>query len=62
MNEIIPKPKSKFLKVKCPDCGNEQIVFEKSSNLVNCLVCGSILAKPTGGKSKIKGEVIGEFE
>lgn len=62
MNGIIPKPISKFIKVKCPDCGNEQIIFEKASNLVNCLVCGSILAKPTGGKSIIKGEILGEFD
>lgn len=62
MSEIVPKPKSKFLKIKCTDCENEQIIFEKASNLINCLVCGSTLAKPTGGKSLIKGEILGELE
>ncbi len=58
MKEIIPKPKSKFLKVVCPKCKNEQIIFNKSSTLVKCLVCGTELAVPTGGKAKIKAKVI----
>jgi small subunit ribosomal protein S27e len=56
--DIIPKPKSKFLKVICPKCKNEQIIFNKSSTLVKCLVCGTELAEPTGGKAKIKAKVI----
>jgi len=47
-----------FLKVKCPDCGNEQPVFERASTVVTCLVCGATLAKPTGGKAQIKKENI----
>lgn len=54
----LPKPKSKFLKVKCQDCGNEQTVYNKCQTLVTCLVCGATLSKPTGGSADIKGEII----
>jgi small subunit ribosomal protein S27e len=54
--------RSKFIKVRCPDCENEQIIFEKASSTVNCLVCGSIIAKPSGGKAIICAEVIEALE
>ncbi len=44
----------KFIKVKCDDCENEQVIFEKASSVIVCLVCGRTLAEPTGGKAKIK--------
>jgi len=47
---------SKFLRVKCSKCKNEQVIFEKSAGVVKCLVCGEILAKPTGGKAIITSE------
>jgi small subunit ribosomal protein S27e len=50
---------NKFVKVKCKDCGNEQIIFVRASTPVNCVVCGSSVAKPTGGKAELKGEVVG---
>ncbi|MCK4482871.1 30S ribosomal protein S27e, partial [Candidatus Bathyarchaeota archaeon] len=31
-------------------------------NKVNCNVCGAELAKPSGGKAIIKGEIIAIFE
>ncbi len=46
-------PKSKFLKVKCPDCGTEQVVFSNMAHKTYCLVCGKLLAKPTGGKADV---------
>ena len=46
-----------FYSVVCPDCENEQIVFDKASSTVACAVCGHTLARPTGGKAKIDGEV-----
>ena len=52
------KPKSKFLKVKCEKCKNEQIVFNKPSIEVKCLVCNETLAKPTGGKADLKSKEI----
>ncbi len=59
---MIPRPTSKFLRVKCEDCGNEQVVFDRPSNVVLCQVCGRTLAKPTGGKAAIRGEILGAVE
>lgn len=56
---MIPKPRSRFLRVRCPDCGNEQVVFDRPATTVACLVCGATLAKPTGGTAKLRGEVTG---
>lgn len=59
MEEIAFKPvESKFIKVKCKKCNNEQVIFSRATSEVKCLVCGEVLAKPTGGKAKILGEVI----
>ena len=60
--KVLPKPRSKFLKVKCPDCGNEQVVFSHVTNLVHCNVCGAVLAKPSGGKTIAKGEIVSAVE
>ncbi|MFT4303661.1 MAG: 30S ribosomal protein S27e [Candidatus Woesearchaeota archaeon] len=53
---------SKFVKVRCPKCKNEQVIFGKSSTDVHCLVCGKILAKPSGGKSTIKVRILEVLE
>jgi len=55
---LIPMPKSRFVKVRCPSCGNEQIVFDHATFPARCLVCGTILVVPTGGKAKILGDII----
>jgi len=55
---LIPRPRSVFLRVKCSDCGNEQIVFSHATNVVHCNVCGATLAEPSGGKAKVKGEIV----
>ncbi len=62
MKEIIAKPKTKFLKVLCTKCKNEQIIFNKSASVVKCLVCGAELAEPRGGKTKVKTKVIQVME
>ena len=54
--------KNKFLKIKCPDCQNIQVVFSKVSTTVLCQVCGTKLAEPKGGKASFKGELVGEME
>jgi small subunit ribosomal protein S27e len=56
-NKLIPKPKSRFLRVRCPKCGNEQLLYSNATNVVTCNVCGETLAEPTGGRAKIKGEI-----
>ncbi len=48
----------KFLKVRCR-CKNEQVIFEKPCTVVKCLVCGEVLAEPTGGKAGIRAKVLG---
>lgn len=55
-------PTSKFIKIRCPKCKNEQIVFGKSASVVNCLVCEKVLAEPTGGKTRIKARVLEVLE
>ncbi len=49
---------SKFIKVRCGKCKNEQIIFGKCSTVVRCLVCGIELATPTGGKSDVKCNIL----
>ena len=51
-----------FVKVKCPDCSNEQVLFWRTNTTVNCEMCGGTLAKPTGGKADLKGELMGVVE
>jgi small subunit ribosomal protein S27e len=51
-----------FVRVKCPDCENEQIVFGKASSEVACAVCGHVLSHPTGGLSAIDAEVLETVE
>ena len=58
----IPAPKSKFITVKCQDCGNEQTAFNKPATHVKCHVCGATLVKPTGGKGEVRGQLLGEVQ
>lgn len=53
--------RAQFLKVKCGDCSNEQVVFNRPATKVNCLVCGATLASPTGGEAAFK-DVVSRFE
>jgi len=54
--------RSRFIRVKCPDCENEQIIFEKASTVVDYVVCGKVLAEPGGGKAHIKAEILAAVE
>jgi len=51
-------PTSKFIKIRCPKCKNEQIMFGKPSSKIECLVCGKGLAGTTGGKSRVKARIL----
>ena len=53
---------SKFVKIRCPKCKNEQVMFGKASSIVKCLVCGKILAEPKGGKAKVKARILEVLE
>ncbi len=48
----------KFIKVRCADCSNEQIVFKNPAMNVSCNVCGSTLVKSKGGAGELRGELI----
>tara|TARA_Y100000310_G_C20610122_1_gene777566 strand:+ start:572 stop:748 length:177 start_codon:yes stop_codon:yes gene_type:complete len=52
------EPTSKFIKIKCEKCKNEQIIFDKASTKITCLVCNEVLATPSGGKTKINAQVL----
>jgi len=49
---------SKFVRVRCPKCEGEQVIFGKASSIVKCHGCGTILAKPAASKAKIKAKVL----
>lgn len=51
------KTDTKFLRVKCSKCKENQIIFGKASTRVKCLKCNGTLAEPSGGKAKIRSRV-----
>ncbi|MHA1584723.1 MAG: 30S ribosomal protein S27e [Promethearchaeota archaeon] len=51
--ELVPKPKSRFLRIKCLNCGAEQIVYGCATTEVKCFVCEKQLTQSTGGKARI---------
>ena len=53
---------SKFLRIKCEDCGNEQIVFNRPSTAVRCLVCEKTVVEPKGGKGLVKTRILEVLE
>ncbi|RME31103.1 30S ribosomal protein S27e [Candidatus Woesearchaeota archaeon] len=53
---------TKFLKLRCNKCKNEQITFSKSASTVKCLVCGETLAHPTGGRTRVEAQVLEVLE
>lgn len=55
---LIPRPRSLFLRVKCKNCGAERVVFDRSSTEVKCEVCDETLMVPTGGRASVKGEIL----
>jgi small subunit ribosomal protein S27e len=50
--------RSRFLKVKCADCGNEQVIFSNAASKIKCLVCEKQMADSTGGKTDVKAQVV----
>lgn len=58
MEDLIKEPTSRFIKLRCSKCKNEQIIFGKASTEIKCLVCNRVLASPMGGKSRIKARIL----
>ena len=62
MRDRMKESDSKLIKIRCPKCKNEQIVFGKASTIVLCLVCGKEIAEPTSGRTKVKARVLEVLE
>ncbi len=59
MTDVIQNPISKFIKVKCNKCKNEQIIYGKASTkLIKCLVCDDVLGESKGGKTNVLGKIL----
>jgi small subunit ribosomal protein S27e len=59
---MLKESTSKFVKVRCPKCKNEQIVFGKAASEVECVICGKELVKSAGSKAKIKARILEVLE
>lgn len=57
-SDLIPRPRSLFLRVKCKNCGGERIIFDRSTTEVKCEVCDETLVIPTGGRARVEGEIL----
>ena len=51
-------PESRFIKLLCRKCKNEQIIFNKASTVVKCSNCEEELVFPTGGVADFSGKKI----
>ncbi|MEK6898812.1 MAG: 30S ribosomal protein S27e [Nanoarchaeota archaeon] len=49
--------KGKFIKIVCPRCKKNQIIFGKASTNVKCKSCNTLLVRTTGGKAKIRAAI-----
>ncbi|MFT7615832.1 MAG: small subunit ribosomal protein S27e [Candidatus Woesearchaeota archaeon] len=58
----LKQPSSKFIKVRCAKCKNEQVIFGKAASTVSCTVCGEELATTTGGKAKVHARIVEIYE
>jgi len=59
---LIPEPSSKFLKVSCKECSEENIVYSHATTKVTCKSCGNVIAEATGSHAKINGKILGSAE
>lgn len=51
-----------FIRAECEECGNQQVIFSRPSEEVQCLVCSTVLAQPTGGQAELNAQVVEELE
>jgi small subunit ribosomal protein S27e len=59
---LIPEPNSKFQKVKCKECDEENIVYSHASTPVTCKSCGNVISEPSGSRATLHGEISGSAE
>ena len=55
---MVSKGRGNFLKVKCLDCDNEQVIFDRAASDVKCIICGKTIVKSRGAKAKIMATII----
>ncbi|MEJ2249740.1 MAG: 30S ribosomal protein S27e [Candidatus Lokiarchaeota archaeon] len=58
LKDLIPQPKSRFLRVICLNCGNQQIIFGCAGTDVDCTICGKEIVQSTGGKARILTKIL----
>ncbi len=56
----VPEPRSKFLRLKCGECSETQIVYSHATTKVTCNSCGNTISVSTGSVAGLNGEVLGE--
>jgi len=54
---MVSELRGKFVRVVCPRCKNNQVVFGKCTTVVKCTKCNKLLVKNTGGKTRIRAVV-----
>ncbi|MBW9220638.1 30S ribosomal protein S27e [Methanothermococcus sp. SCGC AD-155-M21] len=59
---LIQKPRSRFLKIQCTDCGSEQVIFGCPATVVKCITCGKTIAEPRSSKGLIKSKILEVLE
>lgn len=47
-----------FITVRCEKCKNEQVINDKASSKIACLICDTVLAEPKGGKANITAIIV----
>lgn len=47
----IPKPRSSFLLVACPNCGKESVVYSHTTADIKCKTCKTLIAEKTGSSA-----------
>ncbi len=52
------EPKTRFIRVRCEKCKNEQNIFSNPSSKVLCLVCSEVMAESKGGRGKINAKIL----
>ena len=58
---LVRMPTSKFARVVCKKCKNDQIIFLKAATVVKCTKCGEVIAEPTGGEAVVSAKVLEVF-
>ncbi|MFQ5970520.1 MAG: 30S ribosomal protein S27e [Nitrososphaerales archaeon] len=49
----VPKPRSSFMYVQCPNCGKENIVFSHTTTDIHCKSCKTLIAEKTGSRARM---------